>query len=96
MTLLQSPKKIDYKFNEGELIAEFQRYIDSTYTGHYSHKDGIQTTEFIKGMGMLDEFCLTNIIKYTSRYGKKDGKNRKDIMKVLHYAIILLSNNKST
>ena len=35
-------------------------------------------------------FCIGNILKYAQRYGKKDGTNRKDLMKVLHYAIIAL------
>ena len=38
-------KGIDYKFNEDMLIEEFQEYIDSTYSGHYS-KDNFQATEF--------------------------------------------------
>jgi hypothetical protein len=29
-------------------------------------------------------------MKYAKRYGNKDGKNRKDLMKILHYAIIML------
>jgi hypothetical protein len=33
---------------------------------------------------------MGNILKYAQRYGKKDGKNRKDLMKVIHYAIIQL------
>ena len=28
--------------------------------------------------------------KYAPRFGKKDGKNEKDLYKVIHYAIILL------
>ena len=35
-------------------------------------------------------FCIGNILKYAQRYGKKDGTNRKDLLKVLHYAIIAL------
>ena len=27
---------------------------------------------------------------YGSRYGNKDGKNKKDLMKVIHYAMLLL------
>ena len=34
---------------------------------------------------------MGNILKYAQRYGKKDGKNKKDLMKVIHYAIIQLS-----
>ena len=35
-------------------------------------------------------FLYGNIIKYAQRFGKKDGKNEKDLYKVIHYAIILL------
>ena len=29
-------------------------------------------------------------MKYAQRYGKKEGKNRKDLLKVVHYAIMAL------
>lgn len=88
---LQSPKKIDYKFNEGELIAEFQNYIDSTYTGHYS-QNKFQSTEVIIERGHGTGFCMGNIDKYSNRYGNKGTREdaRKDLMKVLHYALIQL------
>jgi hypothetical protein len=35
-------------------------------------------------------FCQANILKYGSRYGNKDGRNTKDLMKVIHYAMLLL------
>ena len=38
--------------------------------------------------GHGEGFCIGNILKYAQRYGKKDGYNRKDLMKVLHYAIM--------
>jgi hypothetical protein len=82
--------EVPYKFNEGPLIAEFKAYIDSTYDGHYS-KNKFQSTEFIidcdHGLG----FTLGNVLKYTQRYGKKEGHNRKDLLKILHYALIALS-----
>ena len=81
---------IDYKFNEGKLCKELAEYIDSTYNAHYS-KTKFQATEFIIDGGHGEGFCMGNILKYAQRYGKKDGYNRKDLMKVLHYAIIALS-----
>ena len=33
---------------------------------------------------------LGNIINYAQRYGKKNGKNRADLLKVAHYAIMAL------
>lgn len=82
---------IDYKYNEGQLIEEFKKYIDSTYGEHYS-KDKFQATEFIIDGGHGTGFCLGNVMKYTQRYGKKGTTEdwRKDIMKVLHYALIQL------
>ena len=81
--------KINYKYNEGELIAELKEYIDATYGEHYS-LNKFQATEFIIDAGHGDGFCLGNVMKYAQRYGKKDGYNRKDLLKVLHYALIEL------
>ena len=36
---------------------------------------------------------LGNIIKYAQRYGKKNGRNRADLLKVAHYAIMALHIN---
>ena len=50
----------------------------------------IQSTEFIIDAGLGEGFTLGNVIKYAQRYGKKDGYNRKDLLKVLHYALMAL------
>ena len=81
--------KVDYKYNEGQLIADLQAYVDATYDEHYS-TNKFQATEFIIDGGHGEGFCLGNILKYAQRYGKKEGKNRKDLLKVLHYALIAL------
>ena len=78
-----------YKFNEGAIIQELQKYVDDTYVGHYS-KNKFQSTEFIIDCGHGMGFALGNVLKYAQRYGKKDGANRKDLMKILHYAIIAM------
>lgn len=82
---------IDYKFNEGALIREFQAYIDSTYKGHYA-TNKFQSTEVIIERGHGTGFCMGNIDKYSNRYGNKGSREdaRKDLMKVLHYALIQL------
>jgi len=82
---------IDYKFNEGDLIDEFKKYVDSTYNSHYS-KEQFQATEFIIDGGHGTGFCIGNVLKYAQRYGKKgsDEDARKDLMKVLHYALMQL------
>ena len=78
-----------YKFNEDIILEQLKTYIDSTYDAHYS-MNKIQSTEFIFDADHGEGFCLGNVIKYAQRYGKKDGKNEKDLLKIIHYTIILL------
>ena len=78
-----------YKYKENEALEELKEYIDRTYDEHYS-RNKFQATEFIIDGGHGEGFCIGNILKYAQRYGKKDGYNRKDLMKVLHYAIMAL------
>ena len=80
---------IDYKFSEDRLLDDLKAYIDSTYNAHYS-KTKFQATEFIFDAGHGRGFCIGNVLKYAQRYGRKDGYNRKDLQKVLHYAIMAL------
>ena len=80
---------IEYKYNEGELIKEFKGYIDATYGEHYS-MNKFQATEFIIDSGHGVGFTVGNVMKYAQRYGKKAGRNRQDILKVLHYSMMLL------
>ena len=83
---------VKYKYNEDKTLVELKKYIESTYDEHYS-KNKFQATEFIIDAGHGEGFCIGNIMKYAQRYGKKDGKNRKDLLKVIHYAIIALHIN---
>jgi|TARA_B110000285_G_C15101488_1_gene605258 hypothetical protein len=85
-------EKIDYKYNEGELIKQFAEYVDGTYKQHYS-LNKFQATEFIMDSGHGEGFCMGNVMKYAQRYGKKEGKNRADILKVIHYGFFALYNH---
>ena len=80
---------IDYRYNEDKTLEELKSYIDATYGQHYS-RDKFQATEFIIDGGHGEGFCIGNVLKYAQRYGKKDGRNRKDLLKIIHYAIIML------
>lgn len=81
--------RINYKYDEPNLLSELSEYIDGTYGEHYS-QNKFQTTEFIIDNGHGIGFTAGNVMKYIQRYGKKEGRNRKDILKVLHYALIML------
>ena len=78
-----------YVFNEGIYLEEIKEAIDKTYKSHYAQNKK-QSTEFISDAGHGEGFCIGNIIKYAQRYGKKNGCDRNDLLKVLHYGIIAL------
>ena len=82
---------VDYKFRENELIEEFKKYIDNTYSGHYG-QGGLQSSEVIVDRGHGMGFFLGNVDKYNGRYGKKGtpDDHRKDIMKIIHYGFLAL------
>jgi len=82
-----------YKYSEQEILKELTDYIVRTYDQHYSAgSDKIQTLDLIEACGDGEAFCRSNILKYASRYDKK-GTARRDIMKILHYAVLLMHFN---
>ena len=84
---------IKQKYSEDEIIKELKEYIGRTYQQHYSAgSDKIQTLDLIEACGDGEAFCRSNILKYASRYDKK-GTARRDIMKILHYAVLLMHFN---
>jgi len=82
-----------YKYDEEAILKELKDYINGTYNQHYSAGDDkIQTLDLIEACGDGESFCRSNILKYASRYDKK-GTARRDIMKILHYAVLLMHFN---
>ena len=80
------------KYNEERIIEEISRYIKGTYGEHYSTtKDGFQVQDMLRHLNIDKDFCQANAIKYLCRYGKKAGKNRKDLLKAIHYIVLLMS-----
>ena len=88
-----------WKYNEDVILKDIHEYVSATYRSHYTgsvsrFKDNqnyaVQTIDLLEAKGLASDFCQANIIKYGSRYGDKDGKNKKDLLKVIHYAMLLL------
>ena len=80
------------KYREDEILNEIKEYIGSTYDQHYSTtEDGFQVMDMIKQLGIDKDFCQANAIKYLCRYGKKNGHDRKDLLKAIHYIVLLMS-----
>lgn len=80
----------DWKYDEGALISELKEYVAKTYSEHYVGHDGAQVMDLIISAGGGTAYTTGNIGKYALRYGKKQGKNRKDLLKAAHYAILAL------
>ena len=96
MSLQVTEKKMShyFKYHEKEILKDIEEYVSRTYQGHYTGKSheyrNVQTLDLMAAKELASGFCQANILKYGSRYGNKDGKNTKDLMKVIHYAMLLL------
>ncbi len=85
------------KYNEDKILKEIGEYIANTYGEHYSTtKEGMQVQDMLRHLDIDKDFCQANAIKYLCRYGKKDGKNRKDLLKAIHYIVLLLDSESNT
>lgn len=83
-------KKIAYKYHEDETLKELQAYIDSTYGQHYALDEKVQLMDLFfaeQQEGVI--FCKTNAMKYLQRFGKKEGANPKDLLKAMHYIVLM-------
>jgi len=84
------------KYNEDKILKEIGEYIANTYGEHYSTtKEGMQVQDMLRHLDIDKDFCQANAIKYLCRYGKKDGKNRKDLLKAIHYIVLLLDSENN-
>lgn len=79
---------IEFKFGEDKYIQEVYEHVKKTYTQHYSGK--YQATDMIIDAGHGEGFCIGSIMKYAKRYGKKNGYDKNDLLKIIHYGIIML------
>ena len=83
-----------YKYHEEEILKDIEEYVSRTYNGHYTGTKHefrkVQTIDLMAARDIAAQFCQANILKYGSRYGSKDGRNKTDLLKVIHYAMLLL------
>jgi len=95
---MNKPKNHLWKYNEDKILKDVENYVTSTYGSHYCGHDedysDIQTIDLMAAKELASGFCQANILKYGSRYGDKDGRNKRDLLKVIHYAMLLLHFDK--
>jgi|TARA_R100000482_G_scaffold49895_1_gene17717 hypothetical protein len=79
-----------WKYEEDLTMKEVRDYLSGTYKAHYTSQESkTQTLDLIESIGDAEAFCRSNAIKYLSRFGKKNGKSKLDILKAIHYCILL-------
>jgi hypothetical protein len=79
-----------WKYEEDKTLKEVEQYLASTYHSHYtSEQSKTQTLDLIESIGDAEAFTRSNAIKYLSRFGKKNGKSKMDILKAIHYCVLL-------
>ena len=81
-------EKLPFQYEEDKILEEVKEYIAGTYSEHYGDQN-IQIQDVFDQMGISEAFTRGAAIKYLFRFGKKDGKNRKDLLKCIHYCCLL-------
>lgn len=90
-TIVNEDKNISYKYAEDSIISDLKDYIDDTYSGHYTtNEQSIECFDAWIALGDSTPTFRNTAIKYLWRYGKKNGNNKKDLMKALHYVMMCL------
>ena len=84
-------QNIDYKYAEDRIIADFHAYIDKTYSEHYkTEEQSIECFDAWIALGDSTPTFRNTALKYLWRYGKKNGSNKADLLKALHYTMMCL------
>ena len=83
------------KYNEDIILELIKEYIRNTYGEHYSTtEEGFQAMDIFRQLEIDKKFCQANAMKYLMRYGKKQGRNEKDLYKAIHYIVLLISSER--
>lgn len=85
-------KPFSQRFNEGfnNLLDAIRKHITGTLDPSYHYvAGGTQTIDTWDSRGSLSTTALDTATKYLDRYGKKDGKNPKDLLKAIHYILMV-------
>ncbi len=80
--------KLLFQYEEDKILAEVMEYIAGTYSEHYGDQK-FQIQDIFEQMDIAEDFTRGAAMKYLFRFGKKKGKNKKDLLKALHYIILL-------
>ena len=90
MTSETEARKLLFKYDEDKILEEAHEYIKSPYGEQYAGGgQNMQIQDVFEQMNISEEFTRGCAMKYLFRFGKKNGKNRKDLLKCIHYVCLL-------
>lgn len=77
-----------FKYSETDFLEEVSEHIKSTYSQYYVNVDGGQVFDLATPEELLP-FAKYSAISYLKRFGLKDGFNKKDLLKTVHYIAMM-------
>jgi hypothetical protein len=85
----QGSRPFKFKYHEDDILASVDQHIKNTYSSHYAD-DGIQCFDALLALGNASSTFRDTALTYLWRYGKKDGKNIRDLYKAMHYITLCI------
>jgi hypothetical protein len=82
-----------FRFDEDVNFQKVIDYVSGTYGEHYAHEvngKNIQVIDMWEGLGSLMTTSRDTSLKYISRFGRKNGYNEKDLLKAIHYILLMM------
>ena len=70
-------------------LDEVFKHILGTFGEHYGSNGGVQLVDLFHSNGDGMAYARTSAMRYIMRFGKKDGYNKKDLMKAAHCICLL-------
>jgi hypothetical protein len=77
------------KYKEDLVLKELQKHIEQTYKTHYTTESGLQALDMWMALGNFSTSCRDAAIKYLFRFGKKDGNQKADLLKAMHFIMYM-------
>lgn len=77
------------KYKEDLVLKDLQKHIESTYKTHYTTESGLQALDMWDALGSFDTSCRDAAIKYLFRFGKKNGQQKEDLLKAIHFIMLM-------
>lgn len=77
------------KYKEDLVLEEIRKHVEATYKKHYATEDGLQVLDVWEALGSFDTSCRDAALKYIWRFGKKEGYNKNDVLKAIHFLMYI-------